>query len=114
MQIVILIDGPDAAADAAHAAGTVIVVERLASAAMAARVRALTPVPDALIVTPLAGAAAPGLHAALRGFGGFSVEVQPDNISAQGHAPAGADAELYGLGAAGYALALRLIAGRAA
>ncbi|MEO0911884.1 MAG: hypothetical protein AAFY59_02700 [Pseudomonadota bacterium] len=43
---------------------------------------------------------------------GFSVEVQPNNITAEGRPSGGADAQLYGLGMPGYGTALELIAER--
>ncbi len=64
---------------------------------------------NAFIVTPEPGGAqASGIEA----LGDFSVEVQPENITAKGKASGGADAQLYGLGMAGYGAALALIAER--
>lgn len=69
---------------------------------------ALSEVPaQAFIVTPDAGATISPPE-------GFSVEVQPENITAAGRASAGADAQIYGLGMAGFGAALDLIAERLA
>ena len=64
---------------------------------------------DLLILTPRPGTASPPRIGAL---GPFTVEVQPDNIAAAGITAAGADAEIFGLGMAGYAHAVSLAAER--
>lgn len=104
MQILILLEGDNGDAVSAICDAT---IETTGAGGIAARLANLNTEYLAVIVSPDASDAS--LRAAVADCGLFTVEVQPDNIASNNRLSANADAELFGLGMNGYALACDLI-----